>query len=586
MNISKFLSFSKHQLFFVVSLILVILVATHHKSLFTKSNQAHLSDQFFHSQWFIPLSPRVISDSTLYHYSSVFFANGGLLTNLSPEVPPLGRYLYALTYKVNQRPLTLNILLYIGLLSGYYLLLKKVVKRDWQIFTGVVLLALSPLVVSQLNLVMMDLLQVMLLVWYLVWQITYLQTPSPKAAALTGVFLGLFSAVKFPLYTPFLLLISIIFTWWAGKQKKKLLYPLLLTTAVGVSFVSTYLPFILQTSVSSFLSLLKWMVSFYLSGEKTGAFPGVALVTLGSGWFTGWWGEGWQRFREWSPILPISFIGGVYYWWKMKKLMVKNVPATDLLLLVVGSTMLGLFLVIPFWPRYLILIIPILLIFLVKSLPSYKFGLALITLELVWLIILLFFPTPNLALSQFTNSWQIAAFADMYPLLSSETKYQFSSQSFIQPLDSFVEQAEVKSISIDYQPMLLTDWISSNHVQVPINVKYKTAAETLEHQTTLTLKRNLTAWQVYSDPKTLIDKNQIPNLKQDENMPVISVIPDELEHWQDFFELRPLYTSRDIAVELLAIAPGRRRFVLGPVEVEISTEELEQLTRKKGIYLE
>jgi hypothetical protein len=57
---------------------------------------AHLTDLYHHSQWSVPLSTRTISDDQLYLVAGAELAQGAQPFAINPEVPPLGKYLYAL----------------------------------------------------------------------------------------------------------------------------------------------------------------------------------------------------------------------------------------------------------------------------------------------------------------------------------------------------------------------------------------------------------------------------------------------------------------------------------------------------------
>jgi hypothetical protein len=58
----------------------------------------YFKDWYGHSQWQIPLSPRTMGDAELYQLSGLELVRGANPFSINPEVPPLVKYFYGLSF--------------------------------------------------------------------------------------------------------------------------------------------------------------------------------------------------------------------------------------------------------------------------------------------------------------------------------------------------------------------------------------------------------------------------------------------------------------------------------------------------------
>src|SRR5690349_2806181 len=74
---------------------------------------AHLQDRFGNSQWRIPNSSRVISDSELYQVAGKELVEGEDPFLINPEVPPVAKYIYGFTGKMTGNAHWASLVLYV-----------------------------------------------------------------------------------------------------------------------------------------------------------------------------------------------------------------------------------------------------------------------------------------------------------------------------------------------------------------------------------------------------------------------------------------------------------------------------------------
>lgn len=237
--------------------------------IFSKSfDPEYFTHYYGHSQWSIPSSPRVMGDGELYQYAGYQLSQGQNPFQVNPEVPPVGKYLYAAAISATNNPYIFNPLLL--LLSAFllYVLTQRIAKsKNLSLFAVLIYLA-QPLIFSQVGDTALDLTLITFFLAYLICLHNLTTSKSSRQSMLwaifSGVLLGLFIGVKFGIFAIALLVPTL---WWAVKHKKYLQAFIVLMTA-GLVYIATYFQFFIQGhTFLEWLKNQKWILQFYAQGS-------------------------------------------------------------------------------------------------------------------------------------------------------------------------------------------------------------------------------------------------------------------------------------------------------------------------------
>jgi len=402
----------------------------------TQPDKVYLKDLFEHSQWRLPLSNRIMSDEQLYQYAGSFLVAGGEMFSVNPEVPPLGKYLYGWTKLLTGNPYLLTPILYLLSLAGFYYLSRKLSpSTQHQELSQALLIttALTPLLFTQLSQTMLDLPQLVFLLSHIffLFQISNSTTQlrSLGLAIASGLSLGALAAIKIPILLPGLALLALFYLW----RIKKLWLSIPLGITSGVIYLATYLSYF-QTghSLTEWFAAQKWMIQFYRQ-SRVEALPLLFPIAVLSGWYQNWSNDTWLRVSEWSLIWPLSFLGPGLVFLQLKAQKLKlNLFA----IYIIGLTLLqfAINLILPFWPRYYLLILPFALLcgqLYLTSLSEkqrHRAVFGLLTLVVIEALLFIRPLTPNLGLA--AENWHKGNYQDLYHQLSPATQQQLSRLEF------------------------------------------------------------------------------------------------------------------------------------------------------------
>lgn len=289
-----------------------------------------------------------IGDDGLYTYAGYQYIKGHDPTTLNAEIPPLGKYAIGLSIVLfhNQNIFAL----FAGLLAlgSLFLLNTQIFKNKFLAFIPVVLFSLEPLFYTQLRAPFLD-------TFYLSFLLLTFFFFLRKNYVLGGIFLGCMMSVKASSST-FILVILValiyLFLTRAFREMRKLL---LLVLSSAIVFIAAYLRyFLLGHSVREFIGVQTWIVHFYANGAHPNPVNALQMLLLGR--WTTWWGPT-SHIPEWSlswSVLLVVFC--VYLLYAIKT----RYKGKTLLLALWILLYLGLFVVVPVWPRYLLLVLPFL----------------------------------------------------------------------------------------------------------------------------------------------------------------------------------------------------------------------------------
>ena len=441
-----------------------------------KFNAEYWKDKYDQSPWQLPLSTRPIGDDGLYLYQGYAIIRGADPSLLSAEVPPLGKYLIGLFTVLSEYPAFYGIFVGALTLWIFYLLCQKILKNtSWSLF-ATLLLALDPLFVNQWHLTMLDNLYLffILSVFFLLAQMP--KSGKTKTLLLTcsiGLALGFMAETKAPLFIPHLVLVT-GFVLFKCKRFKYL--PL-----VAGGFIAGYLLpygyyFYLGHSVAEWAQVQKYIVRFYIDGSLQANY-GSALTALLSGYIQNLFSHEWNRISEWSPVwilFTLSSFGIILL--SFRKTKKKLIVPDEIKIWVVVATIT--LCILPFWSRYLLIILPFLILCFTVTLKTLKDTLvarALIAFSIVLsfsVFLLTLFPTPKNAAVQFQYNLEHGFFSDIYFSAKNLNEDNSNWQDFNKIGLMFLEEGEIEKVDISSPKFNWSRFTS--HENLPMTVKLTT----------------------------------------------------------------------------------------------------------------
>lgn len=300
------------------------------------------------------VKPQPIGDDGLYAYAAWEYTKGRDPTLLNAEMPPFGKYVIGVLILVLKNQ---NIFaLFTGILSlAALFLLARLILKDWLLaFIPVVLFSIEPLFYTQLRAPYLDLLYLSLLLFTFYFFLK-------NKLWVSAIFLGLMMGTKASLVTFGVVNAPMLFYMLLNRNKKMLKRWVLFLPVSLVVFTLTYsYYFFLGHNLIEFLKVQKWILQFYETGAK-GVLGGVVPMFLTGTWYT-WFGKP-THVAEWLISWPILFILLVAY--TALHIKRRTFPPSFLLALFVIVYFIFL-LEVPVFPRYFLVIIPLLYILAVE----------------------------------------------------------------------------------------------------------------------------------------------------------------------------------------------------------------------------
>ncbi|MGD9129803.1 MAG: glycosyltransferase family 39 protein [Candidatus Woesebacteria bacterium] len=569
----------------------------------------YLNDLYDHSQWRIPLSPRIISDNELYQVASFKLVKDQKLFEINPEVPPLGKYLYALSILIFNNPYYSSLGLYFLVTTVFYLLAKRVLKNKKDQLLAVLLLLLSPLFASQLSKTMLDLPQLFFLLLHLFFVLELVKKEKIQAkvffSLLAAISLGAFAACKFPALVIIILMLDLYFLFL---KKEKLSFSLIVTFT-ALTYLASFAPYFLQgNNLIAWLKTQKWMLNFYLNSQ-TKRIPFMFLITVLTGFYKGWWKKDWLHISEWSLLWPAAFISMLILFKKnFKKIKNKEFKA-DQYLLIMGFALMISNLILPFWPRYFLLILPLAILFFLKKFTHHKNLIKLIVLIQVFHFVLYLRPSANSTLEFLQENWQQTTYQDMYNFLSLDSQKKIERDEFWRKLKAVDRDLKIENKTVEIQNQWVWPW--EDETEIEVKVIYQTPIGPIENLKTTKLIREGQNWKLVWDWELIFDDfvadarfnlelDDVRNgavtdrdgqiLAEDLDWPFISLTANELEDSQQLFPdlhqiLGELFRPVDLEAIVYSNYPGDWPQEIALADGEYDPKILEKVKDKKGVLI-
>lgn len=371
-------------------------------------------DRFEHSQWALPLSKRIIGDDGLFAYIGYDLINGGSITGFDSEVPPLGKYLIGASIKVFNNPYYHSVLFGLGSLIVFYSLSLKVLKSKTKSFVVTSILFLDPLFFSQFWKSMLDIYQLffLLLNVFLIVMILENKKNIFLLSLLSGISLGFFSQTKYPMLLPVIISLETIF-FLSKKLRRE--YIVFLTGFFIAFLISNFKFFLDGGSLIEFIKFQKYVLSFYLNSQLVVNSEAI-WSTLFLGKFPEIVGSKIINVEEWWFMWPLAGFLAIPF--AVVDVFRRNSKIWKGFALFILLSFLTYSLA-PIYPRYLLLVLPFMYLFVVRTL--FRFN---IKISKVFFIIVLLYglfnarivlqDAPEKILSSFYYNFSHQYFQDVY----------------------------------------------------------------------------------------------------------------------------------------------------------------------------
>ncbi len=606
--IRKWLS-SLSVFLFSLSVILLLSLWSYRWIFYHQFSYTYMRDWYDHSQWQIPLSPRIMGDAELYQLSAYHLLQGDSPFHINPETPPAGKYLYGVSILLKNNPYYASLFYYFTALTLFFILTTLVFDEKRKRYMATLLFALSPVFFSQIGQVGLDLPQVCFLLLHIIF-LFVLAKPNVTAvgkiifAVMSGIGLGLFTGAKIGVFSPIIFLVGAWYLW----QKKRVHELLIIMCTAPLTYAAAYLPyFVAGHNIIDWLKAQKWVVNFYFVSQIK-SIPFMAVMTLFSGVYMGWW-DSIVYVREWTILWPLSVVMLLLLlsrrFWKNTKI---TLEWKYLLFLSIGLLTLNCF--IPFWPRYLMMILPFTLLiitqFLEKKREKWLYGVLFFSLLH---FVMYLFPLPNETLKMVQQTWESGSYQELYSFTDEHTHQSISREDFANQLRMIDYQLEVTQREIPVsQFVFIPPW--QNEVTQEVRVNYRTPIGYLYHPMKLTLVREHNKWRAiwkwenvlpsYAQGDTVLmvkdavrsgDLRSADNviLSQDETWPYIFVTPDKVGESETLINDLVTLTRQDgpvLRYKLFVLSPSHVPVPIGFVLPYYDPSILERTQFNRAVMME
>lgn len=431
-----------------------------------------LRDYYSHSQWSMPLSTRIIGDGDLYLLAGTEYVQGASVFSINPEVPPFGKYLLGLSVLFFDSYFPLTVFVYVATIVVLFFLAKRLFQNNHVALLVSTFGALSPTISGQLDQSMLDGILLLLFLLYLLSLLAWITKKEKQKRAvwgmpiLSGILLGLTTATKFPVFLPAFVLVPVILLIF----QRRFLQLILLVLAAGMTYVATFAPFIISHSPFEWLKNELWTFNFYRS-SKSSIPKLVVLPALLFGKYFSPFHQTYLSAVEWSLLWPIGLLAlilsPITSYFKTSSAL-KLIFFTAVLLLIELCFL-------PFFPRYLILLEPLLVLLLLavlRSIPT-KFSNIFLALATVILLIQWFsfwHPPVSSGLDQVKSLWEGRQYRDLYSKIFSEQ--DLDRISFAQAMSAFTQDAGIINTNVIFKAPETS--ISRSAVPIQAYIQYDT----------------------------------------------------------------------------------------------------------------
>ena len=320
------------------------------------------------------------------------------------------------------------------------------------------------------------------------------------------------------------------------------------------------------------IRLHKKVWEFYrVSGGRSDDIWNVWRVLL-TGRYRGFWeGSGWYRAKEWSLLLPVVVVmlgWRMVDWWRGSE----RLTLIDrwLLLMLVGY--LGMLMMIDFYPRYLLLILPITVLLLVRWLERYWWLLVGLLISYLGFLMFVLYPLPMDVITQVGEQLQIGADKELAAIMDPRVLSASEREEFVNKQQQQRTEALITSMEVSVES---ANWNWKMH-DVP--VIYRMKVESLYGDQSVELPvifdRYQNSWGIAEMGDLTVEQLREPHGRH------IWLVPHHVQDWNSEASYLSGLTGIPISVVLermRAEVPDWRGVYIGPLSESVSQEVWEGL---------
>ncbi len=522
----------KNNFIKILILIFVSLTFYYSRQVFSyRYEPEYYENWYYHSQWNIPNSIRGIGDGDLYKFVGYRLAFGENPFNINYEVPPFAKLLYGLAERFVSNPYVLSIVLYLASFFVLYLISKIFFKKKLTpILLTLLLFGSSPFVSTQVRETMLDLPLMFFFLLHLLYFLQYLESNKFKKLILAGIFLGIATGCKIGVYSPLIFLIGITFILTNKTQKIKnfLAYSVSTFTGYCLSFISY---FIQHPNPIPWIKLHQKPFFFYLGQSNSQIDHFNQLKGILFNQYHGFWaGAQPGTLGDWSPMLAVGLILLI----SLIIFSIKKKQRLPLYLCFFSLSFIVINCFLPFFPRYLMPIIPTFCLLITICLQKKPL--------LIYLLILLNLPFYYLSIIKQPYQGTIEStvrfintrdYRELYRAISPQQRKSIDEEYFINSYENFLNQIGTRKIESEITDIQL----NKNIVTGILHTSYQTRYGHLENTSNITFQKMNNQWKLIWDWDYLFDgyqpEYQISVVPKTNSKPIIEafMIPRLMFDW-------------------------------------------------------
>lgn len=298
-----------------------------------------------------------IDDDVLYSYAGYRYIHGADPGTINPETPFGFKYLYGLSILIFANTIAVQIIFsLIGILL-VYLIIKNVTKDPVMGLLGVVLLVLDKQYVYQTFHSFLDLPLAVLILGLIYLLHRFSQKLNFYRVVILSSLLGIIAVTKLPVTALILYLVLIT----GNKNLRRMWLPLAGIVAL-VYLIIFAVFFYYHPAPADFIKLHIDTIRLYRSYLPQYPPGQIWNILLSGHWWT-WWGKGTIKVEDWWWLWPVSTFSLITTWYfgKINKQPVLFILSGFSLLYLLSNSFHVVF------PRYIVTILPLLVISLVYS---------------------------------------------------------------------------------------------------------------------------------------------------------------------------------------------------------------------------
>lgn len=404
----------KNNLGLIVLIGLILVVSYFNRWIFVyKFEPEYWENYYYTSQWNVPNSKRVISDSGVYRYIGYRLVNGENPFNVDYWVPPMGKYWYGVGAKYLENPYLVSF--------GFYLLsiwIIWLISKKWLV---VYLWTINPLIVEQIGVTMLDLPMTLFF-------LTHIYFLFKGKYIISAIFLGLVAGTK-PLY--FVPMIGAI-DWWyiwsssklvtSNKKLEKLFVFLFWVIGGYVMAYTCY--FVVHPNPIPWIRLHEKVIDFQRGNGGSHDVLNI-FKTIFLDKYKGFWVGGKEMVvTGWSTVLPVGTL-----------LLLKTIFAKDAkikYLSMLGIGYIAMCLTIDFWPRYLVMLISMLVLLIGYYFKNKTWVLILILVSYLPWLWFNFYPKNNTVIEKWSELIEKEQYRDAYRLLDRSSRQKIGEDKWLE----------------------------------------------------------------------------------------------------------------------------------------------------------